>query len=79
VLLGFWEFVALCFAPNRAPLVVLLVAADKTPTNDLRTASKPRCAGPSDGAGGSVVVGLDPDAGLIADLLVAALLALAPA
>lgn len=31
-----------------------------------RTASKPCCAGPSNGAGGSAVVGLDPNAGLIA-------------
>ena len=45
--------------------------------NELRTASKPCCAG--DGASGSAVVGLDPDAGLIAALLVVALLALAPA
>jgi hypothetical protein len=37
--LGFWEFVALCFAPNRAPLDAPLVAAYKTPTNDPRTAS----------------------------------------
>jgi hypothetical protein len=36
--------------------------------NELRTASGPRCAGAGagDGAGGSAVVGLDSDAGLIA-------------
>ena len=34
-----------------------------------RTASKPCCAGSGDGAGGFAVVGLDPDAGLIAALL----------
>ena len=45
--------------------------------NELRAASKPCCAGSGDGAGGSAVVGLDPDAGLIAALLVAALLVLA--
>ena len=30
------------------------------------TAPKPCCTGPSNGAGGSAVVGLDPNAGLIA-------------
>ena len=34
--------------------------------NELRAASGPRCAGAGDGAGGSAVVGLGPDAGLIA-------------
>ena len=43
------------------------------------TASKPCRAGLSNGAGGSAVVGLDPNAGLIAALLVAVFLALAPA
>ena len=33
--------------------------------NELRAATKPCCAGNGDGAGGSVVVVLDPDAGLI--------------
>ena len=33
--------------------------------NETRTASEPCCAGPSDGAGGSAVVGLDLNAGLI--------------
>ena len=47
-------------------------------TNELRTASKPCCPGSGDGASGSAVVGLDPDAGLIAALLVVALLALDP-
>ena len=36
-------------------------------TNELRTASGPCCAG--DGACGGLVVALDPDAGLIAALL----------
>lgn len=34
--------------------------------DELRTASKPCCAGSGDDAGGFAVVGLDPDAGLIA-------------
>ena len=33
--------------------------------NELRAASEPCCVGAGDGAGGSAVVGLDPDAGLI--------------
>ena len=37
--------------------------------NELRAASGPRCAGAGDGAGGSAVVGMDTDAGLIAALL----------
>ena len=41
--------------------------------------SKPRCTGTRDGAGGSAVVGMDPDAGLIAALLVAVFLVSAPA
>ena len=40
---------------------------------------KPCCAGAGDGAGGSAVVGMDPDAGLIAALLVAVFLVSAPA
>ena len=49
--------------------------------NELRTALDPCCAGPGDGDGAScsAVVGLDPDAGLIAALLVVALLGLDPA
>ena len=34
--------------------------------NELRAASEPCCVGAGDGAGGSAVVGLDSDAGLIA-------------
>ena len=34
--------------------------------NERRAASEPCCAGPSDGASGSAVVGVGPDAGLIA-------------
>ena len=37
--------------------------------NEPRTASEPCCPGSGDGASGSAVVGLDPDAGLIAALL----------
>jgi hypothetical protein len=33
--------------------------------NELRAASEPCCAGTGNGASGSAVVGLDPDAGLI--------------
>lgn len=44
-----------------------------------RTSRGTCCPGTGDGAGGSAVAGLDPDAGLIAAPLVAALLVLAPA
>ena len=37
--------------------------------DERRTASEPCCAGTGDGAGGSAVVGLDPDAEMIAALL----------
>jgi len=43
--------------------------------NELRAASKPCCARTGDGAGGSAAEGMDPDAGLIANLLVAVFLA----
>lgn len=49
-------------------LAVRLVARTKW-GDELRAASEPCCAGSGDGAGGSAVVGLDLDAGLIAALL----------
>ena len=52
--------------PPRQQLVEALNAARTKWGNELRTASGPCCAGAGDGAGGSAVVGLDPDAGLIA-------------
>ena len=54
------------FAPEpcHQALVAVLLAARTQWGNELRTASKPCCVGTGDGAGGSPVVGLDPDAGL---------------
>lgn len=65
--------------PHHKQLVPALRAAWTKWADEFRTASVPCCAGTSDSAGGSAVAGLDPDAGLIAAPLVAALLVLAPA
>ena len=46
--------------------MAVVIAARTKWGHELRTASEPCCAGTSDGAGGSALVGLDPDAGLIA-------------
>ena len=51
-------------APSEGALLHGQSGADER-----RTASEPCCAGTGDGAGGSAVVGLDPDAEMIAALL----------
>ncbi len=53
----------------RSSLWMSCALPGQSEENELRTASEPCCAGSGDGAGGSAVVGLDPDAGLINALL----------
>ena len=54
--------------PRPQQLVAVKALLAQSGANELRTASGPCCACPGDGAGGSAVVGLDPDVGLMLPL-----------
>ena len=51
--------------PNRlSPQQQVAILPGQSGADERRAASEPRCVGLGDGASGSAVVGLDPDAGL---------------
>ena len=55
--------------PPLSPQQQVAILPGQSGADERRTASEPCCAGTGDGAGGSAVVGLDPDAEMIAALL----------
>ena len=54
-----------CARPLEAVLAAVWSWCRQSEAHEPRTASEPCCAGLGDGAGGTAVVGLDSDAGLI--------------
>ena len=52
--------------PPLSPQQQVAILPGQSGADERRTASEPCCAGSGDGAGGGALVGLDPNAGLIA-------------